>query len=506
MKLDWTIAKATVVFSEGRAYIFRPETHIVAATVYTPSVILPIVIDQGSVPVTGFQPTLSLSALDFQLPLESIPVLVYSPELVLAAQQFSPDLFTVPVTSFAPTLDLVPLDFTPELLAVPVSAFTPSLTITPQDFTPALHTVPVTLYGPSLVLTALDFTPGLLSVPITVYDPTLELSPLLSDTYTTNLTAGNVDGSASEPGPGTRYATSTVSISGGRLQLPNDAQGGLDDAIARITGYALRARYGGSGSFMTGFASGKSWNSQNGLIYRYNGGELRQNSSGGLILANAYYDDTCIVVRSDGKHYLYNDGSDWILAYTSRAHSYDPMFSGGRPYSGGDNYIEFMRLYSLGAPFNSLTGLTDHFQSSPSNGHTHTHSADGQLELYNITLPSSGEIEYRFRQQDASNYWRVTINSSGDLDLDEVVAGTPTQRASSSGAVGGGQRLVLRLNDTTIEAVVNDLQKWSYGSATNFKTETDAEVENLGTGGAIGELSSRPRVMTGSAKSILDSL
>ena len=96
------------------------------------------------------------------------------------------------------------------------------------------------------------------------------------------------------------------------------------------------------------------------------------------------------------------------------------------------------------------------------------------------------------------------------MSLDEIVGGSPTVRGSSAGVVANGGRIVIIADDTTIKIYTtvkkyeaNNLQI-TYTSATNFKTETDGELDNLGTGGAVSDLISWPRTLSGAALTELE--
>ena len=55
----------------------------------------------------------------------------------------------------------------------------------------------------------------------------------------------------------------------------------------------------------------------------------------------------------------------------------------------------------------------------------------------------------------------------------------------------------MEADGNTITGRIDESQAWSYASATNFATETDGEVDALGTGGAVSDLITLPRTLTG---------
>src|SRR5690606_5532771 len=97
---------------------------------------------------------------------------------------------------------------------------------------------------------------------------------------------------------------------------------------------------------------------------------------------------------------------------------------------------DWLCAVNLRAPWNTDYGIaTQRLAGARSAGDTFTHEADCLLEFTVTTLPSADQIEMRFRAQDASNYWQVTVDSSGNLDLDEVVGGVVTQRGTAAGVI-----------------------------------------------------------------------
>ena len=115
----------------------------------------------------------------------------------------------------------------------------------------------------------------------------------------------------------------------------------------------------------------------------------------------------------------------------------------------------------------------------------------------------AGQIELEFRRQDADNKWRVTIDSSGDIGLDEVVSATPTQHDTSAGVVSNGEVVTVITSGTTIKVYEQNVLRITYSSASNFQTETAGELKTLGTGGAVTNNRTFPYTLSGLA---LDSL
>jgi len=132
------------------------------------------------------------------------------------------------------------------------------------------------------------------------------------------------------------------------------------------------------------------------------------------------------------------------------------------------------------------------YSATPAGSYTFSHSADFWLEFEADTLPAAGQIEVRFRIQDASNYWQITIDSAGNIDLDEIVATAATQRGTWAG-VANGSIIAILADDDDIWVLNNGRRRINYAAATNFKTATSGELETLGTGGVVKEMANWPR-------------
>jgi hypothetical protein len=125
---------------------------------------------------------------------------------------------------------------------------------------------------------------------------------------------------------------------------------------------------------------------------------------------------------------------------------------------------------------------------------TFTHEADCVIIFDLPAIPSSGTLEFWFRSATVgTDGWRVTVDSSGDVDLDEVVSGTPTQRGTSAAAVSGGEHMYVICDDETIKVFADNSLLINYGSAATQKTQTAGEIEALGTGGRISNVVPFPR-------------
>lgn len=124
-----------------------------------------------------------------------------------------------------------------------------------------------------------------------------------------------------------------------------------------------------------------------------------------------------------------------------------------------------------------------------------THTADFQLGL-TVTVPAGGAIDVFFRMQDVSNYWQLSMSSTGGLLLRSVTGGAAAVTHRNAAAVlVTGHRVRLEVEGTTIKGYSNDVLRWTWTSAT-FLTSTAGKVNALGTGGVVTDLATYPLTHT----------
>ena len=200
-------------------------------------------------------------------------------------------------------------------------------------------------------------------------------------------------------------------------------------------------------------------------------------------------------------HYLIKGGAfaDWRLMLPTVGGSGLTIYP-GISCVDGDGWHDNVSLQQLGAPWDTAYGIaTQRLAGARSAGDTFTHEADCSIEFTVATLPTAGQVELFFRIQDATNYWQVTVDSTGALDLDEVVAGAATQRGTSAGAITAGERIVINAHSQTIDVFDPGARHIHYTTAANFLTETDGELNDEGTGGAVTDIVSWPYALSGAA-------
>lgn len=145
------------------------------------------------------------------------------------------------------------------------------------------------------------------------------------------------------------------------------------------------------------------------------------------------------------------------------------------------------------APFDAAYGFaTDRKAGGVSAGTTFTHTADALIR-YTMTTVGASDTFVFFRQQDASNYWRIYVNSIGTIGLHEFVSGSGTARGTSSSAVSNGTIVSAVFTDETITIFTDTTSKIAYASAANFKAETAGRVSLVAAGGVLSDLSLWPR-------------
>lgn len=168
--------------------------------------------------------------------------------------------------------------------------------------------------------------------------------------------------------------------------------------------------------------------------------------------------------------------------------------------------VDYFRIGKLGGDWLDDYGIwTTRLVGARDIGDLFTHEPNAfWCEFVLTTLPSAGSVLVDIRRQDANNKWMLEVTSAGLFNLIEVVAGTPSQRAST-GLVQSGDRLMCVMDGSTAR-----LLRWRTGSGgagqsaiysavSTFTTQTQGEIISLGTGGAVSDLETYPRVLSGEA-------
>lgn len=220
-----------------------------------------------------------------------------------------------------------------------------------------------------------------------------------------------------------------------------------------------------------------------------------------------------LVEKLFGAFHLVKGGnySEWTLLCPTNQRRTDLYGGFGVWNQNSATSVTDLHVKDLPAPFNTPFGLaTTRLAGRVTAGTTFTHDADGLIEFTPAALPSGSTLDIRFRRQDASNYWQLTIDNGGNIVLNEVVAGVTTARTPSATTVTANDWLCLVLTGTTIRllkyrvATTAHSILWTYSSATNFATATAGEVVSLGTAGRISDVVCWPRVLGATPAAVLD--
>jgi len=335
-----------------------------------------------------------------------------------------------------------------------------------------------------------------------------------------------------EPGPGTFVVTDTGSkaaIASGQLVFSGFTGGGnpalwgglQTNAAGLAFGIGLRSDPNDAGYIYMGLDSNQAGIPITRMTYSPASQTITTLADGGYAppfispsLVRATMHKYLMIHRGSTAGLLFlvkPSGGSWTLAWPTNDDSSSALYPtvGMEYWESSNAYADNAKVVSLPAPLNTANGLaTQALTGSRSQGDAFVHLGDCFIGFYNTTLPASGQHEIQFRKQDATNYWQVTIDSTGAIDLDEIVAGVTTQRGTGAGVVNGN-RVIIQAIGTTIRVsigAIGETQKINYTSASNFATSTDGSLLTLGASGAVSNIISWPRTITGAIATILDAV
>lgn len=191
----------------------------------------------------------------------------------------------------------------------------------------------------------------------------------------------------------------------------------------------------------------------------------------------------------------YNGNVAWVYGSATELKSE----AGGSIIQLGDGVLAALEAKTLNGVYNDASpnfvgyGLaTDILPGPIAASTTFFHEADCNIEWMQDAIPTALNTLIVFRIQDATNYWVVDIDNAGNLLLREVVGGVSNTRGTAAAALAGGERIVITADDETIRGYYDSTLAWTYASAASFKTETDGEVDAVGTNGWVSHLITRP--------------
>lgn len=231
-------------------------------------------------------------------------------------------------------------------------------------------------------------------------------------------------------------------------------------------------------------------------------------NTGESITGSAGVHEFLMVARNSGAYIFFRDagavGSAWTLVWvTALETTIGNINCKLRLLAGAQNFrLGGMTVFNLTdylPVFGDDYGFATNRLLTPAATTTYRHEANCWLEFTVTTLPTLGTMDIHFRKQDASNYWIARISTTGDLSLQEVVAGSASQRATAAAVVAAGNRVVVIADSTTIKGYSGAgaaAVRWTYSSASNFATATGGSIGALGTNGVVAELVAYPRTLT----------
>lgn len=349
----------------------------------------------------------------------------------------------------------------------------------------------------------------------------------MRDDFTTNDDAPITSPRTAEPGPGTGTAVDTgnnFSIASGQLTFStrvgdNDprlfygsvAKPNLNSPSALVKGFVGKVTPGrlrmGFGDVTTARPAEAAIN-----VFSTTLGVHPNGASLTLATVTGVEHQVAGFLRRFGVYFLVKGGaySEWTLVYVDNQDLATTLYPGiSENVTGSATLANTLRVCNLPVTnFSSFALVDTRVAGKVSASQTFTHTADCGIELtIDEMVTGVNIIELVFRKQDATNYWSIQINASGDCNLIETVAGSPTTRGTSSGLLAADSRVFLQLFGTTIRGIrqngLNNSVMWTYTSAANFATETDGELLNVGDG-QVCDLIVWPRTLAAADAAYLD--
>jgi hypothetical protein len=350
----------------------------------------------------------------------------------------------------------------------------------------------------------------------------------LRDEFTTNASAPLTSPRSCEPGPGTLTIVDTgnkLSIASNKL-TGGGVQGNGDPrfygaGVTRVAGRFLTALLTPGNtdlSLVFGFSDSSSGVATGAILYFKRTATIKfllpaEETIGAYASATAY--QVGVSLRTAGALFFIKGGAftEWTLLWVDNTLNAVTTYPEAGLLAGGGTQgvftLDGLRMRDLPAPFDTDYGpATQQLAGARSAGDAFSHEANCFIKFVCTTRPSAGNVDLRFRQQDATNYWQITVDSAGALVLNEVVAGTPTQRATAAAGINNGHIITIIAEGSTIRGLSggsgSPILRWTYASATNFATATSGVLSDVGTGGSISDIVSWPRTMSGTALSVLN--
>lgn len=327
---------------------------------------------------------------------------------------------------------------------------------------------------------------------------------LFRDDFTTTEAAPMASPRTAEPGPGTWSTINTFpSISGGVLSVPANGDmttGSFAREAGTVVVFDVVSHASGNNTILYGAADTRI--DDRAAILNLPSFTLT-GSTGDTTAGRNYF-----VRRPSGTFYIIGDAIQYAHHIAGTSPDTTRIF--GLPSLASPITFNSVRSKTLSGTWATDGILDNNFSGSVSAGQTFTHSANFLLYTTVDTLPAAGEIIIGVRKQDANNMWQLRVDSSGNMTLVQLVAGTPTVRATIATNTAAGRRIGCMMDSTiSLDRIYAENGTSSKGAAydiTTLTTETAGEVVSLGTGGAISDLHTMPKYLTGAALAALEAV
>lgn len=371
-----------------------------------------------------------------------------------------------------------------------------------------------------------------------------EIQYLLRDEFITDRAAGAVNGTAAEPGPGTRNATgSNVAISSGEIVSTGTGTWGqagwyLSPAIARAVGVAaiMRIKITGSALFVAGFTSTTDFSfsgynnnavtSAGGPVFSARGTSAATSPS--LIsISNSTYYWLAQILGVSGRAILSYSNNQWLLFWRDAISADASLYVGASVHSNAlTEAADSIRAASLNwfpTPLVS-DGFGSSFGTSDGAGHAETTgigSGGGgqawtqQSGMWGIssgkaiassllsgeavaTVPlstanpfigidlarSGGNVGGVARWTDVNNHLRWYHDGTNHV-LQQVVSGTPTTLITAAATYSANAKGWLWLNGTTARLYYNNALTGSTSSIDAGLTAADVGIRTTDTANTL---------------------
>lgn len=323
-----------------------------------------------------------------------------------------------------------------------------------------------------------------------------------------------------EPGPGgwtTVQVNGNLSIDSQGLVVPVPSPTGWGNvgihetsAFDRAAGMAalMAFRYtSGTINAIFGFnpSSGVGFTFDDGAIYLQGGGLITPRNTSTTAQVGTWDTSTSVenifasvLLGTSGSYMFQRVAGVWTLIW------YTPFGNSATMRVGFSTFntaykVRYARRRQLGAPWTTDFAIATVNIASPAHLTQYGATADA-IHRLTITAPGTlaNECGFRYRIQDASNYWRAYFNSAGAFRIDSVNAGVATNRVNVAGVITAGQTRSIQ-----IVCDGSDHVGYTSGTASPHTRQGTTSVSHLntqvniaadiGAGWTVSNLQSHPR-------------